>query len=161
MVYLLSVSNDGIAIVQAQEEELSKQINKILSEEKEKQKLNSVIAKMGTTALEQLRATSRTKSRLLNPKRQVIRIFGVFLGSLACLMAYHLCKDPYFSNYNHVYDFAWVVASLILFFYGLWILRQIAWVSIDTKNDIERQAKAKERPSSDSPDEDIISPEAK
>jgi len=144
MVYLLSVSNDGIAIVREQSVEQSNQLQQLLRAQLvESKSLKSKELKNSTKELSKLEESITRKSNLLDPKRQIIRIFASLLGALLFLMIYELGKDPAVWNFPENVLIGLLICSFGSFACGLLILKQVAWVSINTKNDIEIQATEK------------------
>ena len=161
IVYLLSVSSDGIAIVREQATEQSNQLQQLLKIQiSESKQFSSTMMKVSTQMLKELEKSTSRKSNLLNPKRQIIRIFSTLLGSLLFLMLYQLLKDPYFELYSHNMEIGILIASFICFALGVIVLKQVAWNSIETKKDIELTAKTRDRQKTKDRDDEIISPTA-
>ena len=143
MVYLLSVYSDGIVIVRENAAEELKTIKKILAAQiAESEQFNSQQIKDSTDALKKAEKQSRRRTNLLNPKRQIYRVFITLFTALLFVMFYMLSKDPFICPYNHYISVLLISVSFLCFMYGMYILRQIAWTSIETKEDIGRKAKA-------------------
>jgi hypothetical protein len=74
--------------------------------------------------------------KLLDPKRQVVRIFSALAVSLLFLIAYKFEPDKMLNICSHCIGITLIVISLLSFAYTIYLFKEIAWVAIDAKQSI-------------------------
>lgn len=133
MLFLLSIFSHGIAIVKRKAEEEDQQIQKLLTSQLQNNGSNVDLITKSSQTLTKNKKKNADKINLLNPKRQIIRVYAWLFSSLACVMADMLLKDKSFKLYNHYVCMGLMFGSFILLVVSLLILLQVGWEIIDTK----------------------------
>lgn len=133
IVFLLSVFSDGIGIIKKNIAEKEKQFGKLITGMGQSS-LNEVEENVKKLRKEE-KANKRTLN-LLNPKRQIIRIFLMLTASLLFLVAYGIIKDHSLGLYNHTVAVLLLLSSLATLSIALIFLKCVAWEAIDTKHRI-------------------------
>jgi cation transport ATPase len=152
------VFSDGVALVRDKAETVEEQIGKLLSAQMNQAIKNRNLEGIINDSNKQLKANKKRQkkvSNLLNPKRQIYRIFLTLFSALLFVMLDKLVKDKDLGFYSHTLSMALLFSSFTMFIIGVLILRQVAWMTINTKHDVairEREAKAKVN------EENIITP---
>ena len=145
MVYLLNVYSDGIVMVRKNATEELRQFKAILSSQLiDSEQLTTKLIRKSTSTLKRAESDSERKINLLTPKRQINRIFSSLFAALFFVMLYMLSKDESIVTYKHYLSVILLSLSLVCFLCGILILRQVAWISIETKEEIGKRAKEKE-----------------
>lgn len=134
MTLLINVFLEGVEKIKARNEEKIKQIEEIIKinvqnctgdfEKTIKDSLNS---------LKKQKSTAEKQLRLLNPKRQVFRLFIPLIFALLLVLCYIFIKEYVKSiNYPSVRIIC-LMLSGICFVYGLYVLYQLFCIVIETK----------------------------
>ena len=136
IAYLLSVFSDGIAVVKQKAEVERAQIHSIIISTATKKTMDSQLIKKSLRAFEKTDNKTSKNLNLLNPQRQIKRIFGTLLVSLFFVMIAALCNDKSLFTFNKIVSVSLIAASVLTFATGLMILKQITWATIRTKQDM-------------------------
>lgn len=131
--YLLSV--EGINLLDKIFYEKERQIKKmmLLTSVEENPELKNSIIQFQKIAYNNLNANKRLKN-LLNPKRQIIRIFSSLIFSLIFQMFYYLGDDNIlFPEIDAWWLLLLFIISLYFFVCGVYIIGQVSWAIIDAK----------------------------
>lgn len=138
-VSMLSVFSDGIAMVKGKAEEKKTRLRQLMKAMAEAEDLDVDMLSSNTRDLENDKKRTATVINLLNPQRQIVRIFGTLLLSLGLIMVSMLCKDENLTLYNESLCKYLITGSVATFLAALLVLKQVAWTVIQTKQDIAEQ----------------------
>lgn len=130
IVFLLSIFSDGISIAKKKSNEKEVQFGKLISG-MESIKISEVEKNIKELKKEEKKNT-RTLN-LLNPKKQIIRIFLMLSISLISLAAHLFIKDHSLQLYNQGLSISLICLSLVAFVIAIMFLKWVAWEAIDTK----------------------------
>jgi cell division protein FtsB len=140
IIHLLSVFSDGIAVVRRRYQEEEKQMNTLLKNEIQEMKTDGteISEAINTTnaSFVKRKKNNKAKLQLLDPKRQIMRIFPVLFFSLAFIMIYKTAECKQWCN--NIGLSLLLICSIILSVVGVWFLRNVAWAVIDVKQDMAR-----------------------
>lgn len=142
MVLLLSVFNHGTIIVKKKFDEEQKQIGIILQDQLKRESQSAGLAKFienSSKALNESEKLIEVKLQLLNPKRQIIRMFIILFTALIFAMGNMLVRDTSLGWYNHILSLSLLGASGLVLLYAMYVLYQVGCVIIDTKTIIEEE----------------------
>lgn len=136
IVFLLSVFSNGIAILKRRAAEEKNQIANLLRTQMNGEDFDAIVIAQSNAALEKSEQISKRKLKLLDPKRQTIRIFSVLLSTLLLVAVSMLFEDqngvPINVHSHQIWSYL-LYGSFASFVVGLLILRQVAWAIINTK----------------------------
>lgn len=136
IVFLLSVFSNGIAILKRRAAEEKNQIANLLRTQMNGEDFDAIVIAQSNAALEKSEQISKRKLKLLDPKRQIIRIFSVLLSTLLLVAVSMLFEDqngvPINVHSHQIWSYL-LYGSFASFVVGLLILRQVAWAIINTK----------------------------
>ena len=141
ITYLLSVFGVAIENTKAKAKEKEKVTAELLLSQMKK--LNSgegvsEFIEVSNAGLLKEKKSNRKKMNLLNPKRQILRIFIPLVLCVLSLMFQKLIKDPRMGIYSHKLSVTLILASLLFFTFSLIVLRQVAWAAIEAKMEVDR-----------------------
>ena len=138
ITFLLSVTSNDILKFKQKSLEKKRQILKVLEMPNTLYNNDNAALKLYNENIKKLMAddTLLTKKlNLLNPKRQILRLFISLLFSLGFLMIYKIVKDKSFCIYSHWLAVTLLVMSLVCLIFSLFVFQQVAWATIDAKTD--------------------------
>jgi len=143
ITYLLSVF--GIAIEQTKKKAKEKErtVAEILRRQMNEMKADNNVADFIATSNKRLKTEKRNDKRkinLLNPKRQILRIFIPLILSIISLMFYKLIKDPRLAIYSHKLAVGLILFSVICFVVSLYVQKQVAWAVIEAKTEMDQDS---------------------
>jgi hypothetical protein len=144
IIYLLSVNSDGIVIVRDKANEEKKQLEEILREQMNSGNAFDGIIEESNRSLTKTNKNITRKSNLLNPKRQILRIFLSLFLALVFLMFWMLLKDSLIFNYSKTLSIIFLLSSFAFEIIGILILRQVTWAVIETKEEVAQKTREKE-----------------
>lgn len=147
IVYLLSIYSDGIAIARQNATERINTLGDLLKGQINEEGQSPDVSKIIESSNEKLRDAkkeSKRKLNLLNPKRQIYRIFSPLTLALFFIMLDKLFKDENVGCSNNILSVTLLFLSATCFIIGIFILKQVAWVVIDTKEEINKKTKKEE-----------------
>lgn len=139
IVYLLSVFSDGVAIIKRRSKEETNQIGELLLSQINvnfPDGFDLKVVDQSNKALKRTKKMNAVRLNLLDPKRQIYRIFSTLFMSLFCIMLYKTCDPFTWMGYTLV------ASSLICFVVGLLILKQVTWAVINIKEIISQDKSA-------------------
>ncbi len=134
---LISLFLDGIEKKRLAYEERSKELGRMSRELVTKSpdaQLSKIIAETSTLYKTEEKKAKKARN-LLNPKRQVIRLFIPLVLSLFCISLYHCCRCV--ANYNRNDNkLILLLFSAAFFCYSIYVLWQLFEIIIDIKKSI-------------------------
>ena len=138
IVFMLSISNDGMAEVRQRAIEEQKVWDEIRAREGLIQSVKELVSTAQASAAKSL----KIKINLLNPKRQIIRIFLLLAGAIFAIVGEKVNK--LFAANGHCDWLTRILAvlSILCFIYGIWVLQQVTWAVINTKQELAQKAYA-------------------
>jgi hypothetical protein len=74
--------------------------------------------------------------QLLNPKKQIVKIFTSLGVSLLFLIAYKFNPDKLLNICSHYIAITLIILSLLSFVYTIYSFKAVAWMAIDAKQSI-------------------------
>lgn len=135
IVYLLSVSSEGVEILKKRRDEQSNQVSKILrlslnegDTAKDKDILNRHLKELRTIEI-----NNNKQIQLLNPKKQITRIFGSLFTSLLLVTCSKCFLDSNFYFNNQLAGTLCGILSLASFCYSIVFLRDVSRAIIEIK----------------------------
>lgn len=131
---LLSIFFEGIEASRKKHKEQIQRMDKLIKESIQ-DKSGTGLAKAvkeSNYQYEKQRKETQAELNLLNPRRQIRRIFIPLMGALICVGGYHLERMPQIKTPEWVKAFS-LAASLLLFLYVLIVLWQLFSVIIQIK----------------------------
>lgn len=141
IVYLLSVFSEGITIIRRKTNEEKSQILNLLKMQVQSASFNSRDLDASNKALKGLDLNNGNRTNLLNPKKQIVRIFTPLFLALVFIMIVKLINTISW-DYKEYISYTLVFLSLICFGLGMNYIKQVAWVIIETKEDIAKDKEA-------------------
>lgn len=141
----MSVFSNGISILKRRAAEQEAQIANLLRAEMNETNFDAKIIAKSNDALKKNTQTNNRKLKLLDPKRQIYRIFSTLFLALLCIGISMLFEDQNgipVNTYSHQIWVTLLCVSFVCFVLGLLILRQVAWAIINTKQIIADQEAA-------------------
>ncbi|PKP22756.1 MAG: hypothetical protein CVU05_02540 [Bacteroidetes bacterium HGW-Bacteroidetes-21] len=139
---LLNVFIDGVEKFKARNEEEIKQIEKIT-----KMNVQNDSEDFEKTIKDSLKSLTKNKSRakkqlkLLNPKRQILRLFIPLILALILVICYIYIKE-YVKSINFPFvRISCLILSGVFFTYGLFVLYQLFCIIIETKRKLNFDTK--------------------
>lgn len=145
IIHLLSVFSDGIAVVRRKFEEEERQMSKLIKEELKADDADiKNLVSTNSAAFKDKQEKNKCQLQLLEPKRQIKRIFPTLFLSLLFMMIFSLVnahKESLLENNLDLGDtnlhlIILFSASLICSFLGVLFLKQVAWAVIEVKQEI-------------------------
>lgn len=144
IIHLLSVFSDGIAVVRRKYEEEQNQITKLIKEDINQEGANvGEVVDKNNNLLKQKREENTRKLNLLEPKRQIKRIFPALFFSLFIMAIYTLVYEHYtingvFQGHKISILILWglFLSSLALSILGVYFLQNVTWAVIEVKQEI-------------------------
>lgn len=132
---LLSIFQEGISKLTIQYENEKSSSEKNIQDQLKKQgvakKINVQEIEQSIKKLKAIKKTAETKLSYLNPKRQILRLFTIFLISFLGVISAILIKI------NIYYTGVLIVVSLIFFFSALYVLWKLLGIIIEVKKIID------------------------
>ena len=118
IVYLLSVFSDGIAVITRRSKEEENQIGTLLRKKMVDEAANIDVKLIDTsnTALKESKAKNNRRIKLLDPQRQIHRIFCTLFVALFFIMLDMVVRDPQFGIYNHKLSVFLILLSFVFLF---------------------------------------------
>lgn len=156
LINLLSVFSDGIAIKKKRFEEFENQTTILVKDaiNQEGANVTKLIAD-NSSSFESRKKENIIQLELLDPKRQIKRIFPTFFYSLALIIINRLFEDSVFvgafgtkQNAQEFIINISFIASIGFAIYGVVILYNVVWAIINVKQEIAEE-KEKEQSKSD------------
>lgn len=135
IIYLLSIFNEGLAYLKEESETELQQLDKIV---KEHLQTEGIIIHKIINDFDLIYKKHELKladqKNLLNPKRQIKRIFSVLFIALSFLLVYQLAdKQQWLEAYNALLLAFLFSLSITASLTGLFFLKKVAWVIIDVR----------------------------
>lgn len=148
IVALLSVFSDGVGVMREKINAKTQGIARLLHDQtKGGGHFDNDQVNKSTKALTEAQGENQTIGNLLNPKRQIKRVFIPLIGSLFFIMLSKLNEASLVITYR---DWVYIVLlslSFVCTVLSILVLKQIAWKVIETKDEISRREKQKTAPS--------------
>lgn len=144
LINLLSIFSDGIAVKKRKFNEYEVQTTKLLKDEINSGTSNvTALISESSKAFEQRKTESNKQLNLLDPKKQIIRIFPTFFYSLVLVIINRVLADKWFDcllnikePYYHIVLAIFLVASMYFAVRGVLILKSVVWAIVDVKQEI-------------------------
>ena len=153
IVALLSVFSQGVGLMRKKGEVKLGNVRMLLHIETKGENMDPKKVKKAAKALSKTESEIEDTRNLLNPKRQIFRVFGPLLGSIILIMIgklYESCMNSYYMNSEYGYQnnrtayIVCIILSSLLAGWSMYVLRQVAWKVIETKDEINRREEEKE-----------------
>lgn len=143
LINLLSVFSDGIAVKKRRLTEFEEQTARLVLDEINNEGADvAALITENSTIFKKRRDQSNKQLDLLDPKKQIIRIFPTFFYSLLLIMANGFISDIHVTEFIKT---GWIIDGLLILtlvgsiFFAVWgvlILRHVVWAIIEVKQEI-------------------------
>jgi hypothetical protein len=143
---MLSVYSEGLTLIRAKAKTEIDQIKELLNNS-----INDIfifdsrIVKRSNIELRSLERKNKKTSKLLNPKRQIYRIFTPLFLSLLMIMIDKINKSSTFWIYNQKATILFLSLSFTCALIVILVIKQVAWKVIETKEILDKTDGNKEK----------------
>lgn len=138
IVALLSVFSDGVGVMREKANTKMHGIAQLLQDPSKGDFDEKQIKALTQASLE-----SERIGRLLNPKRQILRVFLPLFGAIALIMTSKLHEASFVIPYRNWLYVTLLICSFACTAWAVFVLKQIAWKIIETKEAMSKKEQQK------------------